>query len=81
LSSTTLPPSQDLLREDNDLASRRSRLTSAASDCTSNGDMDKVGPDSCRCLISSMLLFQQGVAVGGWRHATCACSGTRLQFR
>jgi hypothetical protein len=57
LSSTTLPPSLDELREGNDLTCRRSRLTSAASDCTSDGDMDKVGPVSCRCLISFVLLF------------------------
>jgi hypothetical protein len=57
LSSKTLPPSLDELREGNDLTSRRSRLTSAASDCISNDDMDKLGLVSCRCLISFMLLF------------------------
>jgi hypothetical protein len=57
MSSETVPSSLDELQEGNDLTSRRSRRTSAALKCTSDGNVDEVGPVSCPCLISFMLLF------------------------
>jgi hypothetical protein len=57
LSSATSSSSLDELQKSNDLTSRRSHLSSAASDCTSNGDVDKAGPVSYRRHVSFMLLF------------------------